>query len=94
MIQGAKLLIDASKVRFTKHAIEKFKLLKHYGFEVNEEQVINAVLNPERIDEKKGQFLATISFNSRHAIRVVYEIRKGFLVIITFYPVKRERYDI
>ena len=94
MIQGAKLLIDASKVRFTKHAIEKFKLLKHYGFEINEDQVIEAVLNPERIDEKEGQFLATRTLSSRHAIRVVYELRKGFLVIITFYPVRRERYDL
>jgi hypothetical protein len=87
-------LIDASKVRFTKHAIEKFKLLEGYGFEVKEKQVIEAVLSPERIDEKEGQFLATRTINSKHAIRVVYEVRKGFLVIITFYPVRRERFGL
>lgn len=87
-------MIDASKVRFTRHTIEKFKLLEGYGFEVEKAQVIRAVLNPERIDEKEGQFLETRTISSRHAIRVVYEIRKGFLVIITFYPVRRERYDL
>lgn len=87
-------MIDASKVTFTKHAVEKFKLLKNYGFEIEKEQVIGAILNPERIDEREGQFLATRTISSGHAIRVVYEIRKGFLVIITFYPVRRERYDL
>jgi hypothetical protein len=67
-VQGAKLLIDdASRVKFTKHAVEKFKLLKHYGFELQKERVIEAVLNPERLDEKEGQFLATRTIGSRHA---------------------------
>jgi hypothetical protein len=87
-------LIDASKVTFTKHAIEKFKLLKNYGFEINKEQVIEAILKPERLDVREGQFLATRTIDAEHAIRVVYEVRKGFLVIITFYPVRRERYDL
>jgi hypothetical protein len=87
-------LKDTSKIEFTKHSLEKFQLLKNYGFNIYNDQVIDAVLNPERVDTKDGQFLATKSISSKHAIRVVYEIRKGFLVIITFYPVRRERYDL
>jgi hypothetical protein len=87
-------LIDASKIKFTKHSLDKFKLLEDYGFTFKRNQLIDAVLNPERVDTKNGQFLATKSIDSKHAIRVVYEIRKGFLVIITFYPVRRERYDL
>jgi hypothetical protein len=84
----------ASKIRFTKHATEKFDLLKRYGFEIEQKQVAEAVLRPERLDERGGQFLATRVISRRHAIRVVYESRKDFLVIITFYPVRRDRYDL
>ena len=48
-----------SRIRFTKHAIEKFNTLKQYGFEVDERQVIETVLKPEQLDEKDGQFIAT-----------------------------------
>ena len=84
----------ASKVRFTKHATEKFDLLKRYGFKIEQKQVVDALLRPERLDERGGQFLATRVLSQRHALRVVYESRKDFLVIITFYPVRRDRYDL
>lgn len=84
----------ASKVRFTKHATEKFDMLKQYGFEIHRKQVVEVILQPELLDERGGQFLATKVISRRHALRVVYERRKDFLVVITFYPVRRERYDI
>ncbi len=87
-------MVNASNVVFTKHAVEKFKLLRRYDFTVEKEQVIEAVLKPQHLDVKGNQFLATIAIDSDHALRVVYEIRKDFLVVITFYPVRRERYDI
>ena len=89
-----QFLDRASRVRFTKHANEKFQLLKRYKFIVEEKQVLETVLRPERLDERDGQFLATKVISPKHALRVVYERRKDFLVIITFYPVRRERYDL
>ncbi|MGF3572978.1 MAG: DUF4258 domain-containing protein [Candidatus Bathyarchaeia archaeon] len=77
-----------------RHALEKFDSLKHYGFQISESQVADAVLNPERIERRGNQFFAVKLINSKHALRVVYEKRKGFLVVITFYPVRRERYDL
>lgn len=87
-------MIDESKVKFTKHALDKFDLLKQYGFVISKGQVIDTVFNPERAGTKDGQFLVTKTASDKHAIRVVYELIKGFLVIITFYPVRRERYDL
>lgn len=84
----------ASKVKFTKHAIEKFETLKRYGFEIEEKQVVETILRPGRLDQKSSQFFATKAINAKHALRVVYESRKDFLVIITFYPVRRERFDV
>ncbi|MGD0451442.1 MAG: DUF4258 domain-containing protein [Candidatus Bathyarchaeia archaeon] len=84
----------ASKIRFTKHAVEKFEVLKQYGFEIGKEKVLEVVLQPQRLDERGGQFLASKVISRKHALRVIYESRKDFLVIITFYPVRRDRYDL
>lgn len=87
-------MTGVSKVKFTMHAAEKFGFLKNYGFEVAEEQVVDAVLRPDRLDEKSGQFFATKVLGLKYALRVVYKKRKDYLVVITFYPVRRERYGL
>ncbi|MHC1628548.1 MAG: hypothetical protein ACXQTI_06950 [Candidatus Nezhaarchaeales archaeon] len=84
--------MDDSKVRFTKHAMNKFEVLKHYGFKVDMGQVIKTVLNPERLDERDGLYFAIRAIDSKYALRVVYEKRKDYLV--TFYSVRRERYGV
>jgi len=86
--------MDASKVRFTKHAEQKFDLLKKYGFEITKEKVIRTVLKPKRLDKKANQCFAVAILDSKYGLRVVYEERKAYKVIITFYPVRRERYGI
>ena len=35
----SKFLVTPSRIRFTKHAVEKFDMLKSYGFVVEEKQV-------------------------------------------------------
>lgn len=87
-------MANVSVVKFTRHALEKFDSLKRYGFQIDESQVVDVVLNPECIERKNNQFFAVKLIDSKHALRVVYEKRKGFLVVITFYPVRRERYDL
>ena len=87
-------MATASKVRFTRHAVEKLDVVKRYGFEISRGQVIETVLNPWRLDRRDEQYFAIRILNSQYALRVVYEKRKDYLVVITFYPVKRERYDI
>ena len=92
--EGKKPLAGVSKVKFTKHAVEKFGVLKRYGFEVDEHQVVDVVINSARLERRDEQFFAVKLFDSKHGLRVVYEKRKGFLVVITFYPVRRERYGL
>ena len=87
-------MASGSKVKLTKHATEKIEMLKKYGFEVTKEQITQTVLNPERLDDKNNQLFATSLLDSNHALRVVYETRKDYLLVITFYPVKRERYGL
>jgi hypothetical protein len=93
-IGESKSLVDVSEVKFTRHALEKFDSLKRYGFQISESQVVDVILNPKRIERRDNQFFAVKLIDFKHALRVVYEKRKGFLVVITFYPVRRERYDL
>jgi len=87
-------LAESSKIRFTKHAREKFDFLKHYGFVIDEKKVFETIKNPRRLDQKNAQFFATKAIDAKYALRVVYEKRKDYLLVITFYPVRRERYGI
>jgi hypothetical protein len=42
-----KYLVDAARITFTKHAIEKFDVLRDYGFEIQRKQIIETILDPE-----------------------------------------------
>ena len=82
------------KVRLTKHAREKFELLKRYGFALREEDVVNTVLNPERLERKGTLRFAMRSIDPKRALRVVYEERRGYLLVITFYPERRKSHGL
>jgi len=70
--------VNTSKVKFTKHAIEKLKVVKRYSFEISREQVVETVLDPKRLDKRGDQYFAIKIINSKHALRVVYERGKAF----------------
>jgi len=50
-------LARVPKVKFTKHAVEKFEVLKRYGFEIGVGRVMFVVLNPLVWREEMGSFL-------------------------------------
>lgn len=87
-------MVDVSKIKFTKHAVDEFEVVKRYGFGISKKQVTETALNPERLSKRNDQFFAVKVMNSKHALRVVHEKRKGYLVVITFYPIRRERYGL
>jgi len=87
-------LTQTSRIAFTKHAREKFDIVKHYGFEISETKVLETIQNPTRLDKKNAQYFATKPIDTKYALRVVFEKRKDYLLVVTFYPVRRERYGI
>jgi len=44
-------------------------------------------------DSRKTRKIAQKQVNSKHLIRVVYEEKGDDVVIITFYPARRKRYE-
>jgi hypothetical protein len=56
--------------------------------------VIDTVTTPDRIERKGNQTFSMKVIDKDLALRVVHEERKGIIVVITFYPVKRKRYGL
>lgn len=84
----------AEKVKFTEHASEKFKFLRKYGFRVTETVVKETVVNPHLVEQRGDQTLAIKPLDDEFALRVVYKRTNDNIVVVTFYPVKRSRFNV
>jgi len=69
-------------------------LLRRYGFDVDESTIREAVTNPSRVDRRNDEELALKPLGEEHAIRVVYKVVNDNIVVVTFYPVRRERFNV
>ena len=65
-----------------------------FGFKLSEDQVIAAILEPDRIEKRGAQTLSMKALDGEFALQVVHEERKGIIVVITFYPVKRKKHGL
>lgn len=81
-------------IRYTRHASEKFDFVRDYGFDISRAEVEKVISSPDKIERKGPQIFATKALDDEFALRVVHEVRKGIIVVITFYPVKRKRYGL
>ncbi|NKQ37995.1 MAG: DUF4258 domain-containing protein [Methanosarcinales archaeon] len=81
-------------IKYTNHAEIKFNVLKKYGIDYSKSQIENVLQNPEKVeDSRKNRKIAQKQVNSTHLIRVVYEENGDDIIIITFYPARRKRYE-
>jgi hypothetical protein len=81
-------------MKFTKHATEKFALLRTFGFALSQDQVTDTITAPDKMEKKGQQTISTKVLDGKFALRVVHEERKGIIVVITFYPVKRKDHGL
>ena len=81
-------------VAYTRHARQKFEVLKRHGLEVTTAAVELTVVSPEKLEPySEGRFIAQRGIDDRHVLRVVYREEGDTRVIITFYPGRRDRYE-
>jgi len=81
-------------IRFTKHAEEKFLILKRHRVIVSREDIIAAVLHPDLIDHSRAPLkIAQSGLDKSRVLRVVYRDVGETKVIITFYPGWRNQYE-
>ncbi len=82
------------RIRYTKHARHKFEVLRKHGFDVRPEQVERTVQEPDMVvNEGGGIWIAQRRVSVRHVLRVVYRKEGDEIVVITFYPGWRRRYE-
>ncbi len=80
-------------IRFTDHAWKKFADLEALGFIVTEAQVVDTVLRPESIDASEHPPTAQKVISEKHVLRVVFIEDGEGILIVTFYPGRRKRYE-
>ena len=81
-------------IRYTRHARYKFGLLERHGFPVTEQQVADTLLRPDVVvPQPENRHIAQKRITEDHVLRVVYRQDGEDLVVITFYPGRRERYE-
>lgn len=82
------------KIRYTKHALNKFKILTEHGIKLTKNDIKKTINKSEDIDTNTDhpKLIASRTFDKKHVLRVVYKIEGGIIVIITFYPAEKERY--
>ncbi len=82
------------KIEFTSHAKDKFIILRKHNFNISEEEVLQAIKKPDNIERgRKGRLIAQKVVDKEHLLRVVYEIKENKIIIVTFYPARRSRYE-
>ncbi len=82
------------RVRFSQHALLKFEVLRVHGLDLTKEQIIQAIQYPGNISQGYlGRSVAQRDLDESRVLRVVYEEKSDEVVIITFYPGSKARYE-
>ena len=82
------------KIKFSEHALIKRGILKLHGFPVETKTLEDTIKSPERVETGyKDRKIAQKRISPTHVLRVVYEEIREEIIIITFYPGRRERYE-
>lgn len=80
-------------IHFTKHALEKFIILRRHGIVISKSAVIRAVADPETIDYSRMPLkIAQRGFDKMRVLRVVYKEIGDDKLVITFYPGRKTQY--
>lgn len=81
-------------VRFTSHAEEKFGILAAHGCVVTRAQVLEALNRPDKIViGYKERKIAQRPLSQDHLLNVVFAETETEIVVVTFYPGRRTRYE-
>ena len=79
---------------FTKHARDKFAILRRHNVRVTEAKVVATLLQPDVIDHSHLPLLiAQAGFDEKRVLRVVYKQEGNTMKVITFYPGRNKQYE-
>lgn len=82
------------EIRFSQHSQDKIRILSRHGITIPQQLIIETIINPEQITIKEdNKRIAQKTLNDNLVIRVVYRELTAFILIITLYPARRNRYE-
>ena len=82
------------QIRFSQHALLKFEILRAHGVDLDERIIEETLEHPTQMSAGyQGRLVAQGPLDEQRVLRVVYEETPEEIVVITFYPGRRERYE-
>ncbi len=83
------------EIRFTRHAQQKFEILRRHGVAISRARVIAVLKNSDFVDSvtRFPLHIAQGSLDIRRVLRVVYKVEADTIVVITFYPGRKSQYE-
>lgn len=83
------------KIVFTKHAIEKFRILRELGWDFKEKDIEDAIRTPDKTSITKDGSATEVfkAITEDISLKVVYAKFGDIIWVITFHPVERKRYE-
>ncbi len=82
------------KIIYTKHALDKFKLLESRGWKLKKKDVNGTITDPKWLGTTKlGQLAAMSNLDTKYILRVVYDKIGKDIKVITFHPARKGRYE-
>lgn len=81
------------EIVFTKHANEKFDILKKHDVLIPRKRIEMILKSRDLIDSSRYPLLiAQGALDSTHVLRIVYRRESGVIMVITFYPGRISQY--
>jgi hypothetical protein len=81
-------------ISFSNYALYKFKVLPEHGLHVSRDRVRDTINSRDHTEHgQKGRKVMPKVLDEQHVLRVKVEQRDSNIVVITFYPATRERYE-
>lgn len=83
------------EIVFTKHALGKFQHLSVIKLGIKKKHITLALESPDYSAEtgEESVFFVLKKIDNNHDLRVVYRNKNGIIIVVTFHPAKRGRYE-
>ena len=82
------------EIVFTKHANEKFEILKKYSVFITRRKVMDVLAHSDQRDYSRNPLIiAQGTLDPSHVIRIVYKVEQSNIIVITFYPGRKSQYE-
>lgn len=82
------------KITFTKHTLEKIKILKQQGWKVNQKKIKEIIGKPKwRGVTKTNQNTVMGLADNNHILRIILGSENGIIKVITFHIARKGKYE-